>query len=92
MKGRRTSTLTRFSSSLGRHGCFRIDACYGGKEAGRNRSRQVSDDEADARVQLAGMPFHLGHHAPLLVPASSLIAEAGIEAQYMVRRVETDPV
>ena len=32
------------------------------------------------------LPFHLGHHAPLPVSASGLIAEAGIEAQYMVSR------
>ncbi len=37
-------------------------------------------------MQFTGMPFHLGHHAPLPVPASGPIAEAGIEAQYMVRR------
>ena len=47
---------------------------------------QVVDDEADTGMQFTGMPFYLGHHAPLPVPASGLIAEAGIEAQYMVRR------
>ena len=36
--------------------------------------RQVGDDEADTGNQFAGMPFHLGHHAPISVPASSLIA------------------
>ncbi len=47
---------------------------------------QVGDDEADTGMQFTGMPFHLGHDAPLPVPASGLIAEAGIETQYMVRR------
>ena len=47
---------------------------------------QVGDDEADTGMQFAGMPFHLGYHAPLPVPASGLIAEVGIKAQYMVRR------
>ena len=32
------------------------------------------------------MPFHLGHHAPLPVPASGLITETGIEAQNVVGR------
>ena len=36
--------------------------------------------------QVAGVPFHLGHHAPLSVPTSSLIAEAGVIAPHMVRR------
>ncbi len=31
------------------------------------------------------MPFHLGHHAPLPVPASGLIAEAGIVSEYPLR-------
>jgi len=37
-------------------------------------ARQVGDDEADTGDQFAGMPFDLGHHAPLPVPASSLIS------------------
>ena len=49
-------------------------------------ARQVGDDEADTGMQFAGMPFDLGHHPPLPVPASSLIAKAGIEAQNVVRR------
>ncbi len=51
---------------------------------------QVGDDETDTGNQFPRMPFHLGHHAPLSVPASSLIAEAGIEAQYMFRRAAND--
>ena len=48
--------------------------------------RQVGDNKADAGAQLAGVPFHLGHHAPLPVPTSSLIPEAGVIAPHMVRR------
>ena len=47
---------------------------------------QVGDDETDTGNQFTGMPFHLGHHAPLLVPASSPVAKAGIEAQNLVGR------
>ena len=36
--------------------------------------------------QFPRMPFHLGHHAPLPVPASSLIAEAGVVTLYMIGR------
>ncbi len=47
---------------------------------------QVGDDEADARVQLAGMPFDLGNDTAFLVPRSGLIAEARVIAPYMARR------
>ena len=47
---------------------------------------QVGDDEADTGIWFAGMPFHLGHHAPLPVPVCNLIAEAGVMAPHMVRR------
>ena len=47
---------------------------------------ELGDDEADTGIQFARMPFHLSHHPPLPVPASSLIAEAGMEAQNVVRR------
>ena len=48
--------------------------------------RQVGDDEADAGVQLAGVPFHFGDDTAFLVPRSGPIAEAGVIAPYMVRR------
>ncbi len=47
---------------------------------------QVGDDEADARVQLAGMPFDLGNDTAFLAPRSGLIAEAGVIAPHMIRR------
>jgi hypothetical protein len=34
---------------------------------------EVGDDEADAGIELAGMPFHLGDHAALAVPRSGLV-------------------
>src|SRR5215204_2004460 len=49
------------------------------------RPRQVSDDKADARIQLARMPFYLGHDMSGLVPALRLIAEAGVVTPYIVR-------
>src|SRR4029079_6907198 len=48
--------------------------------------RQVSDKKPDARVQLARMPFDLGHNMARLIPALRLIAEAGVIAPYLVRR------
>ena len=50
------------------------------------RARQISDDETDARNQLAGVPLHFGHDTALLVPRSGLIAEAGVETANMVGR------
>src|SRR5205823_2695554 len=50
------------------------------------RPRQIGDDEADARVQLARMPLDLGHDAARLVPTLRLIAEAGVEAAHLVWR------
>src|SRR3954471_20762593 len=50
------------------------------------RARQVSDDETDARVQFARMPFDLGHDVARLIPAPRPIAEAGEEAAYFLRR------
>jgi hypothetical protein len=50
------------------------------------RARQIGDDEANARVQLARMPFDLCHDVAGLVPALRLIAEAGVVASYLVRR------
>jgi hypothetical protein len=43
-----------------------------------DRPRQVGDDEADPRIQLAWMPFDLGHDAARLVPALRPIGEAGV--------------
>jgi hypothetical protein len=37
--------------------------------------RQVGDDEADTREQLARMPFDLGNHTARLVPGRGLILE-----------------
>ena len=45
-----------------------------------DRPRQVGDDKADARVQLAWMPLDLGHDAARLVPALRPIGEAGVVA------------
>ncbi len=49
-------------------------------------ARQVGDDKADTRTEFTRVPFHLGHDTTLPVPASGLIAEAGILAQDMVGR------
>lgn len=49
-------------------------------------SRQVGDDEADARVQLAGMSRDLGHDTSGLIPGRSLVAEAGMKDPDMFRR------
>src|SRR5271166_4387148 len=45
----------------------------------RGRPRHVGDDEADARVKFARMPFDLGDDATLLRPASRLIGKVRIE-------------
>src|SRR5260221_7609895 len=50
------------------------------------RTRQVGDDEADARIKLARMPLDFGDHPARLGPASSLIGEIGIEPKHLVRR------
>src|ERR1051325_8868017 len=49
------------------------------------RPRQVGDDEADAGVQLARMPFDLRHNMARLVPALRLIAKAGVITRDLVR-------
>src|SRR3954447_22044542 len=49
------------------------------------RARQVGDDEPDARIQLARVPFDLGHDMARPVPALRLIAEASVIAPYLVR-------
>src|SRR6516164_638896 len=48
-------------------------------------ARQVRDDETDARIKLAGMPFDFGDHPARLGPASPLIGEIGIEPTHLVR-------
>jgi len=50
------------------------------------RTRQVGDDEANTRVQFAGMPFHLGNDTAFCAPRSRLIAEVGIIAPHMIWR------
>ena len=50
------------------------------------RSRQVSDDEADARIQFARMPHDLGDDPPGLGPGGSPIAEAGVIPAHVLRR------
>ena len=49
------------------------------------RARQVGDDETDARIKLAGMPFDFGNHPARLGPASRLIGEIGMEPTDLVR-------
>src|SRR5271170_1155793 len=50
------------------------------------RARQIGDDEPDARVQLARMPFDLGHDVAGPVPALRPIGEAVKVASNLVRR------
>ena len=50
------------------------------------RSRHVGDDEADARVEFARMPFHLGDDATRLRPGSGLMGEVRIGTAHFVRR------
>src|SRR5262249_27035816 len=44
------------------------------------RATQVRDDEADARVQLPGMPLHLRDDPARSTPALRLVAEARVKA------------
>ena len=55
------------------------------------RTAQVGDDEADAGVQFAGIPFDLGNHTTFLVPRTGLIAEVGVVAANMVGRPTNGP-
>src|SRR4029078_13744610 len=50
------------------------------------RARQIADDEADRRTELARVPLHFGHDVARLVPALRLIGEAGVVTPYLVRR------
>ncbi len=43
------------------------------------RSRQVGDDEADARVQLARMPLDLGHHSAALTPGRRPVGKGSLK-------------
>src|SRR5262249_10741337 len=52
---------------------------------------QVRHDEADARVQLTGVPLDFRDHATRLAPALCLIAEARIEAPDVMRRPSHGP-
>ena len=52
----------------------------------RSRSRQVSDDEADARIELTRMPLDLGHDPAGLAPSRSLVAEADMKNSDLVGR------
>jgi hypothetical protein len=48
---------------------------------------QDGDGKADRGIKFAGIPFDFGNDRALLVPRTGLIAEAGVIAPYMVRRV-----
>jgi hypothetical protein len=48
--------------------------------------RHVRDDEADARIKFAWMPFDLGNDAARPCPASRLIGEVCIGTPHFVRR------
>src|SRR4029077_2401833 len=50
------------------------------------RTRQVGDDEADARIKLARMLLDFGDHPARLGPTSTLIGEVGMEPTHLVRR------
>ena len=56
------------------------------------RATQVGHDEADARVQLAGVPLHLRDDSALPVPALRPIAEAGVEAPHGMGRPSHGPL
>ena len=47
---------------------------------------QVGDDETHPRVQLALVPLDLGHHAPGLGPALSLVGEARVQHARLLRQ------
>jgi hypothetical protein len=50
------------------------------------RSRQIGDDEADARIKLARVPLDLYHHTARCLPTLRLIAEAGVVPSNLARR------
>ncbi len=49
------------------------------------RPRQVGDDEANARIRFARMPFDPDHHAAALRPACGLAAEVCVIPAHVVR-------
>lgn len=51
------------------------------------RASHVGDDEPDARIQFTGMPFHLRDYTTGLGPGASLVAEAGVIAVHLLRRI-----
>src|ERR1700730_11901850 len=51
------------------------------------RPRHVGDDEADAWIEIARMPFDLGDDPAWLRPASGLIMEARMRPAHMVWRM-----
>src|SRR5262245_34987856 len=48
-------------------------------------ARQGGDDETDARIKLAGMPYDFGDHPARLGPGSRLIDEIGMEPTHLVQ-------
>jgi hypothetical protein len=52
----------------------------------RSWSRQIGDDEPDARVKLAWVPLDLRHDTSGLFPALRLIAEADEVAAHLMWR------
>jgi len=54
-------------------------------------ARHVGHDEADARIEFAGMPFDLGDDTARLRPASGLIGEVCIGTSHFVRRTPDRP-
>src|SRR5271163_1942397 len=50
------------------------------------RPRHVGHDESDPRIEFAGMPLDLRHHAARLGPGTGLVTEAGVIAAHLVRR------
>ena len=48
------------------------------------RAGQIGDDEADARIEFAQMPFDLGDGPAFPVPRPRLIAEAVMKPQQLV--------
>jgi hypothetical protein len=60
-----------------------------GTRPGSLAATAFGDDEADARIEFAWMPFHLGDDAARLRPASRLIGEVRIGAPD-IKRGATD--
>jgi len=54
--------------------------------------RQIGDDESNARIKLARMPFNLGDDAARLRPASGLIGEGRIRPAHVIGRATNRPL